>query len=316
MAISALPPVPLRSDTPEQFIIKADAFMSALALFRTEANAVAEAMNLGAVTANSTTTLTIGTGSKSLTVDVAKSYVAGMSVKIASTANGANWMLGDVTAYNSISGALVVNVSVINGSGAGLSAWTISQSAPGGALPGANIDITSLLSPFLHSATADTQALTDNSAKLATTAWAKAYTDAAAPIGIAVPFMGNATPANYIACPTGVSNVLDPAVYPALFAAIGYLWSGGAVSGNFSPPWIPSGFALMANTVGLYSVGEVISHTHVLRNNNQSGTAGGSLTSGTNTGGAGQLAVPQPEYTGGAANYAAAMGVKFIVRYK
>ncbi|NOV29160.1 phage tail protein [Methylomonas sp. ZR1] len=131
MAISPLPPVPLRSDTPAVFIAKADAFLGALSVFRTEANAVAEAMNLGAVTANSTTTMTIGFGGKSLTVDVSKSFVPGMTVKIASTANGANWMLGDVISYNATTGAMVVDSQKISGSGTGISDWTISQSAPG-----------------------------------------------------------------------------------------------------------------------------------------------------------------------------------------
>lgn len=131
MAISPLPPVPLRSDTPAVFIAKADAFLGALSVFRTEANAVAEAMNLGAVTATSTTTLSIGFGTVLLTVETGKSYVAGMTVKIASTANGANWMLGDVLSYNAVSGALVVDAQKVNGAGTGISSWTISQSAPG-----------------------------------------------------------------------------------------------------------------------------------------------------------------------------------------
>lgn len=131
MAISPLPPAPLRSDSPAVFNSKSDAFVAALSVFRTEANAVAEAMNLGAVTANSTTTMTIGFGSQSFTVDLSKSFVAGMTVKIASTANGANWMLGDVISYSATTGAMVVDSQKINGSGTGISDWTISQSAPG-----------------------------------------------------------------------------------------------------------------------------------------------------------------------------------------
>lgn len=168
MAISALPPVPLRSDTPANFIAKADAFLAALSTFRTEANAVAEAMNLGAVTANSATSLAIGAGSKSLTVDAAKSYVPGMTVKVAATADGTKWMLGDVTSYNSTTGALVVVVSVVQGSGT-FAAWTVTQAAPGGAAPGANTDITSLNSPALGNATANTQTAGDNSTKVANT---------------------------------------------------------------------------------------------------------------------------------------------------
>ncbi len=143
MAITPLPPVPLRSDSPATFVTKADAFLGALNLFATEVDAVGVALTLGATNATSTTSLLIGLGSKSLTVQTGKSYVVGMTVKIASTALGSTWMLGDITSYTSGTGALVVTVTSISGSGT-LAAWTISQSAPGGAQVGANADITSL----------------------------------------------------------------------------------------------------------------------------------------------------------------------------
>ena len=143
MAITPLPDVPLRSDAPATFVTKADAFLGALNLFATEVDAVGVALTLGATNATSTTSLLIGLGNKSLTVQTGKSYVAGMTLKIASTASPSNWMLGDITSYVTGTGALVVNVTVILGSGT-LAAWTVSQSAPGGALPGSNSDITSL----------------------------------------------------------------------------------------------------------------------------------------------------------------------------
>jgi microcystin-dependent protein len=133
MAITALPPVPSRSDTPADFITKADAFLAALPLFRTEANAMAAAMTLNAVNSTSVTSLSIGTGLIALTVEADKSYVPGMTVKVASTVDATNWMLGDVTSYNPTTGALEVNVSTVQGSGVSLTAWTISSSAPGGA---------------------------------------------------------------------------------------------------------------------------------------------------------------------------------------
>lgn len=130
MAITPLPPVPLRSDTPANFVTKADAFLGALNVFATETNAVGVALTLGATNATSTTSLTVGAGSKSLTVETGKSYVPGMSVKIASTASPSNWMLGDVTSYTTGTGALVVNVTDASGSGT-VAAWTVSQSSPG-----------------------------------------------------------------------------------------------------------------------------------------------------------------------------------------
>ncbi len=143
MAITPLPPVPLRSDTPVNFVTKADAFLGALNQFATECNAVGVALTLGATNGTSTTSLLIALGSKSLTAETAKSWMVGMTVKIASTAVGSTWMLGDITAYNSATGAMVVTVTSISGSGT-LAAWTVSQAPSGGALTGANADITSL----------------------------------------------------------------------------------------------------------------------------------------------------------------------------
>lgn len=128
VAITALPTPPSRS-TPSDFSTKADAFIAALPTFVTEANAQAAALELNSTTANSTTSLAIGTGEKSLTVDVSKSYQPGMSLKIAYTTGPTNWMHGDVVSYNSGTGALVVNVTTISGSGT-QAVWTITFSAP------------------------------------------------------------------------------------------------------------------------------------------------------------------------------------------
>jgi hypothetical protein len=128
MAITPLPPAPSRA-SPSDFSTKADALLGALATFVSEANAQAAALDLNDTTATSTTSLAIGTGSKSLTVDVSKSYQPGMSIKIARTSSPSNWMHGDVTSYNAGTGALVVNVTTILGSGT-YTDWTVTFSAP------------------------------------------------------------------------------------------------------------------------------------------------------------------------------------------
>ena len=128
MAITPLPAAPSRQ-SPSDFSVKADAFIAALPTFITEANAQAAALELNSTTANSTTSLAIGTGAKSLTVDVSKSYQPGMSVKIARTADPVNWMHGDVVSYNAGTGALVASVTAIQGTGT-FTDWTITFSAP------------------------------------------------------------------------------------------------------------------------------------------------------------------------------------------
>lgn len=92
------------------------------------ANYVATAATsaLGGATTNSTssTSLTIGTGSKALTLaETGKAYVVGQYVIIASTANPANKMVGQVTAFSGVT--LTVNVASVTGSGT-IAAWSIS----------------------------------------------------------------------------------------------------------------------------------------------------------------------------------------------
>lgn len=92
------------------------------------------AVNAPGTNATSATSDTIATGSTTITIQTGKSIVVGMTVKMASTASPTNWMHGDVTAYNSGTGSLTVNVSAISGSGT-FAAWTVSLSAPGTQLP-------------------------------------------------------------------------------------------------------------------------------------------------------------------------------------
>jgi len=143
MPITALPTPPSRTDA-ANFNARADTFLGALPSFATEANALAtevngyvvsasasaaSAVNAPGTSATSTTSLAIGTGSRSLTVQTGKSLVIGQWVTITSTATPANWMHGQITAYTSGTGALVVNVALTSGSGT-LAAWTVALSAP------------------------------------------------------------------------------------------------------------------------------------------------------------------------------------------
>jgi hypothetical protein len=82
-----------------------------------------------ATAATSTTSLTIGNGSQTLTVQTGKNFVVGMFVQIAYTTTPSTWMNGVITAYNSGTGVLNVTTNTFNGSGT-QTAWTISISAP------------------------------------------------------------------------------------------------------------------------------------------------------------------------------------------
>jgi hypothetical protein len=80
-------------------------------------------------TTSSSTTLTIALGTQSLTVGTGLALSIGQSVIIANSSS--NKMEGTVTSYNSLTGALVANVTLIIGSGS-FSSWSVSLSgAPG-----------------------------------------------------------------------------------------------------------------------------------------------------------------------------------------
>lgn len=94
------------------------------------AASAASAINSPGTNATSTTSVLIGTGSKSLTVQTGKAFVVGQPVMIARTsAPGTTWMAGNVTSYTSGTGALVVDVVWTRGSGT-FTDWTVSLAAP------------------------------------------------------------------------------------------------------------------------------------------------------------------------------------------
>ena len=97
------------------------------------ANSATEASGyLAPVTATSTTSTLMATGSVSQTIQTGKSFVAGHPLKIARTsAPSTNFMTGTVTSYNSGTGALVANITSITGSGT-YTDWTLSLSSYAG----------------------------------------------------------------------------------------------------------------------------------------------------------------------------------------
>lgn len=134
--ITPLPTAPSRSDDSDTFVVLADAFLAALPTFATELNSLGDAIIVQNAAANynstSTTSVAIGTGSKSLTVDTGKLYAVGQFV-IASSASGpSNYMSGQVTAYNATTGALTINVTTIGGSGTKTD-WIVTLSGTQGA---------------------------------------------------------------------------------------------------------------------------------------------------------------------------------------
>lgn len=167
--ITQLPTPPQRTDDQQTFTTRANALMAALQTFVTETNTVATeaeadattassaagtattqaanaadsattaqnaantAVNAPGTQATSTSSITIGTGSKSFTLaETGKAFVVNQFVSI--TNSGTNWMTGNITAFNSGTGAITVNV--INSSGTGsFTSWTIVPATPVSVIP-------------------------------------------------------------------------------------------------------------------------------------------------------------------------------------
>lgn len=119
--------VPSSTDT-DNFDARADAAWAWLVSVVPQINDAIALMNLNSLESTSTTSLAIGTGSKSATAQTGKSFYNGMWVIFASAANVANFMVGQVTSYNSGTGALVVTIHFKNGSGT-YADWRISIAA-------------------------------------------------------------------------------------------------------------------------------------------------------------------------------------------
>jgi len=79
-------------------------------------------LNLNSVTATSTSSVAIGTGSKTFTIQTGKSFVKGMPVRVASSVTTASYMYGVVDSYSG--STLVVIVAGVSGSGT-LASWNV-----------------------------------------------------------------------------------------------------------------------------------------------------------------------------------------------
>jgi hypothetical protein len=107
--------------------------------------------------ATSSTELTIGTGSKSFTLnETGKAYSLGQTVNV-SDGTGVNVMTGTISAFDAGTGAITVNVTTIVGAGTA-TAWVVSIGALGGGLAysldttGAAIDISQSAPPSINQA--------------------------------------------------------------------------------------------------------------------------------------------------------------------
>lgn len=94
--------------------------------------AAVETLNLlwdrvtGQIAGNSTTSLAIGTGAKTLTIEASKQFALGQTARITYNSDINKWMQGTVSAYNASTGELSVVVDAVGGSGT-YAAWTVAM---------------------------------------------------------------------------------------------------------------------------------------------------------------------------------------------
>lgn len=100
-----------------------DAVKTGIDAIEADIDAAALTVTTAGSNTTSTTSNSIGTGSKTWTVETGKSLVVGMFYRMASTASPTTFAAGTVTAYNSSTGSLTLNVTVTSGSGT-ITAWT------------------------------------------------------------------------------------------------------------------------------------------------------------------------------------------------
>lgn len=133
--IDPCPDVPSKSDR-LTFSARMQAMFNWFPTLRTQLNSVIGSLNnvvlasIDGTIASSSTSLSVSVASKSLTCTAARSYAIGQYVRISRTSDPSGvFMEGNVVSYDYGTGALVVNVVRVMGSGT-YSNWTISTAIP------------------------------------------------------------------------------------------------------------------------------------------------------------------------------------------
>ena len=136
------------------------------------------AINAPGTTATSTTSNTIGTGSKTFTIQTGKAFVVGQWITIADNAlPSTNYMLGIITAHNSGTGSITIDVKTSQGTGT-IASWSIGLSSVGGVSVDGTQTLTNktLTSPVINDSTINGPRYTiDNDNTISGGTWAIDY---------------------------------------------------------------------------------------------------------------------------------------------
>lgn len=125
--------LPMLQDAMTEVEAATDAAVSADSSAAAAATSASNAANYAAaLNGTSTSSNDIGTGSKTWTTQTGKQFGVGGYVQVIRQSDPSMWMIGQVTAYNTGTGSITVNIEDSNGSG-NFSGWDIRVSGKRGA---------------------------------------------------------------------------------------------------------------------------------------------------------------------------------------
>jgi microcystin-dependent protein len=220
------------------------------------------------LTSSSVTSLTIGAGTQTLTVGIAKLFIVGNWLFVVDTTNSLNYMLGQIVSYNNSTGALVLSVPAtgFNGSGTHTS-WTVTVSGLqgiSGSLSGnvsGDINFLGLISmaqtlTVTGAASFASTVLLAADPVLALQAATKQYVDALVPIGMMIDYTVNTVPNTHWLVADG--SAISRTTYATYFGLINTGYGVGNGTTTFNIPNMQRRVSMGAGGTGTGTIGNTV----------------------------------------------------------